>query len=47
MQIAKCAPLNIPKKKNKINIEKIIFYNFEALNAQITRHIFIINKFKL
>jgi hypothetical protein len=31
--------LSIQKKENKekINIEKVTFYNFDALNAQITR----------
>jgi hypothetical protein len=30
--------LSITKKENKVkvNVEKMIFYNFEALNAQIT-----------
>jgi hypothetical protein len=38
--------LSIPKKENKIkvNVEKMIFYNFEALNAQITRKSFFISK---
>jgi hypothetical protein len=38
--------LSIPKTKNKVkvNVEKMIFYNFEALNAQITRKSFFISK---
>jgi hypothetical protein len=38
--------LNIPKKENKIkvNVKKMVFYNFEALNAQITRNFFLISK---
>jgi hypothetical protein len=40
--------LSIPKKENKlkVNDEKTIFYNFEALNAQLTRKSFLISKFK-
>jgi hypothetical protein len=39
--------LGIHKKENKvkINVKKIIFYNFEALNAQITRKCLFISKF--
>jgi hypothetical protein len=38
--------LSISKKENKVkvNAEKMTFYNFEALNAQITRKSFLINK---
>jgi hypothetical protein len=38
--------LSIPKKKNKvkINVEKMFFYNFKVLNAQITIKFFFISK---
>jgi hypothetical protein len=38
--------LSIPKKKNKVkvNVEKMIFYDFEALNAQIIKKSFFISK---
>jgi hypothetical protein len=40
--------LSILKKENikKINVKKIVFYNFEALHAYITRRSFLNNKFK-
>jgi hypothetical protein len=36
----------ILKKENKVKVndEKTIFYNFEALNAQLTRKSFLISK---
>jgi hypothetical protein len=39
--------LSIPKKENnvKVNVEKMTFYNFEVLNAQITKTSFLISKF--
>jgi hypothetical protein len=39
--------LSMPKKKNKVkvNVEKMFFYNFKALNAQITIKNFFISKF--
>jgi hypothetical protein len=38
--------LSIPKRKNKVkvNVEQMIFYNFEVLNVQITRQSFFISK---
>jgi hypothetical protein len=38
--------LSILKKENKVkvNVEKIILYNFKALNAQIKRKSFLISK---
>jgi hypothetical protein len=38
--------LIIPEKENKVkvNVENMIFYNFDALNAHITRKNFFINK---
>jgi hypothetical protein len=38
--------LSIPEKENKVklNVEKMILYNFKALNAQITRKSFFISK---
>jgi hypothetical protein len=38
--------LSIHKKENKVKVndEKTIFYNFEALNAQLTRKSFLISK---
>jgi hypothetical protein len=37
--------LSIPKKENKVkvNVEKMIFYNFEVLNTQITSKNFLIS----
>jgi hypothetical protein len=41
--------LSIPKNENKVkvNVEKMILYNFETLNAQITRKNFLISKLNL
>jgi hypothetical protein len=36
--------LSIPKKENKVNVEKMFFYNIKALNAQITIKNLFINK---
>jgi hypothetical protein len=37
--------LSIHKKENKVKVnDGAIFYNFEALNAQLTRNSFLISK---